>query len=430
MSESRGRSVDGRKELGVALRMLAAAAFVGLGLRLILVFSFDVRQSSDLAWYLSRAIELVETGRYAENGVPTAYWPVGYPAFLAALFLLFGTSALVGQVANALLSVGCVGLLFLFCRQRFADPRVAGLAALVLAIYPNNIAYSIGLYSEPLFTFLLLAALVVLRPDSGLPRLVAAGVVLGFATLVKAQMQLLGPLLAVLLLLYGWSCADFRRALPRSALVIAVMALTIAPWTLRNAEVMGKAVIVSTNGGMSLLSGNNPSMKVGMRTSYSDEDPLVKSAGFTVEDQVAADARAKALAWQWIRENPSQFVALMPWKAWRLWAYDGEAEWVFQAGYTRYEQQRAAFRAVRLLNQGFYALVLVLGLWGMLRLMRWRDPQTWLMPMLLAFFTAISMVFSGQSRYHWHLMPLVVACAAWLVLSWRTGPPRTPNGKS
>jgi hypothetical protein len=411
---------DASERLALAARLLAAAVIVGFALRLAGVLAFEVKQTSDLGWYLQRAMELVDSGQYAENGIPTAFWPVGYPAFLAALFLVFGSDPMVGQIANAVLSVGCIALLYWFCLQRFPDPRVAGIAAVLLAVYPNNVAYSVGLYSEPLFTFLLLLAIVLLRPCSGLVQLTLAGAVLGLATLVKAQTQLLGPILIVLLLTSSWHWSSLRRALLRSLPAIAAMSLVIAPWTLRNAQVMGKPVIVSTNGGMSLLYGNNPSMKVGMKESFAEDDPLLKAAGFSVADQVAADARAKGLAWAWIRENPGQFIALMPWKAWRLWAYDGEAEWVFQAGYTRYQEQRLAFRAVRMANQAFYVVVLLAGLFGMLRLLRVRDPQTCLVPFLLLFFTALSMVFSGQSRYHWHLMPFVTAYAAWALLQWRT----------
>jgi hypothetical protein len=44
---------------------------------------------------------------------------------------------------------------------------------------------------------------------------------------------------------------------------------------------------------------------------------------------------------------------------------------------------------------------------------RWRDPQTLVAPLLLLYFTAISLVFSGQSRYHAPLMPFVIGYAAW-----------------
>lgn len=399
------------------LRLLALALGVMAATRLALVLGIEVTPSSDSAWYFGRALELIQTGRYAENGVPTAYWPVGYPAFLAGVLAVFGPSVLAGQLANLVLSLACAGVLYAFCVQRFRDARLGGVAALLLAVYPNHMGYSAGLFSEPLFTLQLLLVAVLARPGAGLGRLLAVGVLLGLATLVKAQTQLLGPLLAFVLLLGGFTRPQLLRAAGGALVVTLAMAATIAPWTLRNAEVMGKPVIVSANGGTSLLAGNNPSMRVGMGRNFVDTDPLFDEVRFSVADQVAADERARRAAWNWIRENPGTFVALMPWKAWRLWAYDGETEWIYQAGHAGYAEHRLAFRTVRALNQAYYGLLLVAGVWGMWRLCRWREPHSLAVPFMIVFFTALSMVFSGQSRYHAPLMPFVIAYAAWALLA-------------
>ncbi|MFZ2387065.1 MAG: hypothetical protein WAW69_04605, partial [Polaromonas sp.] len=106
--------------------------------RLTLILSLEVTPSSDAAWYYSRALEMLATSRYAEAGVATAYWPVGYPGFLAGLMALMGQTARVGQLANLMLSAACLVLMYRFCLQRFGDTRIAGAAAVLLAIYPNH----------------------------------------------------------------------------------------------------------------------------------------------------------------------------------------------------------------------------------------------------------------------------------------------------
>jgi hypothetical protein len=47
---------------------------------------------------------------------------------------------------------------------------------------------------------------------------------------------------------------------------------------------------------------------------------------------------------------------------------------------------------------------------------------------LIADFTAISIVFSGQSRFHFPLMPWVAMYAAWTIIQWvgRSEPARQP----
>lgn len=386
--------------------------------RLTLILSFDVAPTSDMGWYYSRALEMLATGRYAEGGVATAYWPVGYPGFLAGLMASMGPGVRVGQLANLVLSIACLVLLHRFCLQRFGDSRVAGLAAVLLAVYPNHMGYSIGLYSEPLYTFLLMIAVVFTQPGSGYGRFALMGLVVGLATLVKAQMILLGPLLLFLLGLKNWLPGAIGSALQRAFVGTLFMAMTIAPWTWRNMVELDALVPVSTNGGMSLLAGNNPSMTTGLDHDFHDGDPIFRSVGFSVVDQVAADRRAKLAAFDWIADNPGRFIALMPKKAFRLWAPDGESEWTFQAGYAGYEDQKVWFRSMRVMNQLLYMALLGAGAFGMVKCLRPRDPATLVVPMLLLFFTALSMVFSGQSRYHAPLMPFVIAYAAWAFVRW------------
>jgi 4-amino-4-deoxy-L-arabinose transferase-like glycosyltransferase len=417
-----------------AVVWLCIALTLAALLRLTLLATLDVQQSSDAQWYLDRAWELASTGQYAENGVPTAFWPVGYPAFLAALMALFGHQALVGQVANAVLGVLAVLLVYRFGVQQFGSHRVGAVAALLLAVYPNHLGYAAGLYTEPLYTVLLLALVVVARsrwPAAGkglwrwgpcrwsTGRWLLAGLLAGAATLVKSQTLMLAPLLLALLALRGWDRPAWRRMVPLWLLAMAGMAAVVTPWTWRNHVVMGAAVPVSTNGGMSLWIANNPNMHVGQRMDYDDRNGVYEAVGFSVADQVAADQRARALARRWIADNPDRFLALMPWKAWRLWAYDGESEWIFQRGYAGYQETWLAFRAARGLNQVYYLLLLAAGLWGLWRVFKapgGQAPRALVLPLLLVFSTALAAVFSGQARYHYALMPFVFAYAAWWLM--------------
>mgnify|MGYP001310670494 CR=1 FL=1 len=273
--------------------------------------------------------------------------------------------------------------------------------------------YSLGLYSEPLYTALLLLMWMLIKPDARAVALIAAGIVAGLATLVKAQMLLLAPLLIFVLSMQAWSRQATVSALKNTVLATAVMVLTIAPWTLRNHLVMGAFIPVSTNGGMSLLAGNNPSVTFDLRTDYNDRDPLFQQVNFSVADQVAADRRARAAAWDWISANPITFISLMPKKFIRLWVPDGESEWNIQRGFANYEKWQFEFRLVRIFNQIYYFLLLAGFVFALLHSVRLREPQTLAMPMTILFFTALSLVFSGQSRYHAPLMPFVISYAAW-----------------
>ena len=133
-----------------------------------------------------------------------------------------------------------------------------------------------------------------------------------------------------------------------------MMAAVLVPWAVRNSQVFGQTVLISTNGGATLLTGNNPSAD----GSYIENDPLVAQRNFSVRDQVEADRRAKELALNWIKENPGRFIQLIPLKIWHLWAKDGEIEWGYQSEYPHYQEHRRIFRSVRWINQIFYSLLL------------------------------------------------------------------------
>ena len=403
--------------------LLCFVAFVGIRLALLLLIPI-AEPFSDSDWYLQRAITLVEQGSYSERGILTAYWPVGYPAFLALLFKVTGPSVIVAQLANLALAAVTFWLLYCVVRNFLHDELVARGAVLLLTLYPNNAAYVPVLLTETLYTFLLLAACFFLLSRRHWLHVVIAGAVFGLATLVKTQTILLIPLLAFLAFLDNWSIRNGARAAVRASIVMVITLVVVTPWALRNYNVFGKAVL-STNGGTSLLAGNNPSVVGDYLRDYSDKDPLFEQAKFSVKDQSAADQRARALAIDWIANNPGKFVGLIPKKVFRLWAPDGEAEWFYQDT-SFYQQHSGWFRLVRFANQAFYVIVLLLfplALWKLVTIRA--SPVTYFGVVVVFVFTLISMVFSGQSRYHFPAMPFVLAYAAWVIVG--LAAPRTPK---
>jgi hypothetical protein len=192
----------------------------------------------------------------------------------------------------------------------------------------------------------------------------------------------------------------------------------------------GQVVLVSTNGGVTLATGNNPSATGG----YVDNDPayLALQARKGQLDEIAFDAEAKKLGMDWIKANPGQFIALMPVKFFKLWGPDGEAMWSYEKGAASYSAHAGLYTAVRWGNQAWYWMLL--GLFAVAAVVqlrrRWRSDTPlfdwWLLPYgIAAYPTAICLVFSGQTRFHYPAMPFIAISAAWLLAEWlkrRTSP--------
>jgi hypothetical protein len=273
---------------------------------------------------------------------------------------------------------------------------------------------------------LLTACFFLLRKKQWVYVLIA-GAIFGLATLVKTQTILLIPVIAFLALCDAWSFRSGLHATVRAGLVLVIALAVVTPWGLRNLNVFGHFVL-STNGGTSLLAGNNPSVVGDYLHDYSETDPLFKLVKFSVADQMNADKRARVLAVNWIKDNPGQFVGLMPKKLSRLWAPDGEAEWMYQDT-PFYKRHSIAFRAVRIFNQAFYVIVMILFSVAFWKLISKRAaPVTYLGIAIVLVYTLISIVFSGQSRYHFPAMPFVLAYAAWAYMGW-TNPEASKRNK-
>ncbi|OYU36392.1 glycosyltransferase family 39 protein [Novosphingobium sp. PASSN1] len=384
----------------------------------------DVTPTSDADWYYKRAADLAAgLGYVSINGAPTAYWPPGWPMAMSVAFRVLGTSTLTVGLLNLASAVLAGWLTYDLARRLFGSELAGRLALLLLAVYPNSILYVPLALTEVFYTTLLLAGCWLLIARKGALRLVFAGLVFGLATLVKAQTLVVIPLICLIgLLRDGQIIRRTPGVIARGAFIIAVAALVVAPWTIRNHEVMGAWIPVSTNGGITLLTGNNDSARGG----FTPDDAVVKAldarTGLT---EMEYDAEASRLGKEWIKAHPAQFAKLMPMKLFRLWGPDGEGQWAYETGSPAWQAAPWAFTLLRAVNQLWYFALLGLFALAAVLMVRQRRAEGarvidwWLLPYGIALYpSAIAMVFSGQSRFHYPVMPFVCMAAGWVLAEW------------
>jgi 4-amino-4-deoxy-L-arabinose transferase-like glycosyltransferase len=189
------------------------------------------------------------------SGEATSYYPIGYPATLAAVFWVQDHTPVPGHqpTAVALLhaAMGTATVLFVWLIGRAALGRRLGLvAAAVVALFPNLI-FNVPTYTlETAFVFWSTAALAVLAThdwSAGPPstrRLLAFGTVLGLSVLTRpfSLPFIVGLALAVLAIGGGW-----KRAVTAVAWTLLPVVLLLTPWTIRNLGAMDAFVPISTN---------------------------------------------------------------------------------------------------------------------------------------------------------------------------------------
>ena len=182
----------------------------------------------------------------AGRNAPTAFRPPGYPVFLAGVHVAGDPLPVErwtrARMANALLGTLAVALVGLIA-MHFWSRRVALVAMAVMAVDLPLILVGGSLMSETLFVALVLGA-VLAALQSGTARrpiawAVGAGVLIGLATLTRPT----GLVLAIPL---GLAVARRSPRRPAAALVLVIaIAMTIAPWTARNAVQMHAFIPVS-----------------------------------------------------------------------------------------------------------------------------------------------------------------------------------------
>ncbi|HTN99598.1 MAG TPA: DUF2723 domain-containing protein [Microthrixaceae bacterium] len=266
---------------------------------------------SDPVIYLAAARSIASGHGYRTiTGTPTSYYPPGYPFFLGAIQWFVN---LVGLDSHFVLIVGLIqavlgaftAALVVVIGRRLVAPthraRLVGLTGgLIVAFWPNLIAHSSLLLSETLFiaVFTLLAALIIkslLGDARRLDLLVSAALLMGIATLIRPQSALLLiPAVAIAMLV---ARQGIRQASVHIGALCLGVVLVVTPWTIRNSEVLGGPVFVSTNTGDNLCIGFNPDAEGGFampprcqtETSYTD--------GPTEERLRDSELRDRAMDW-------------------------------------------------------------------------------------------------------------------------------------
>lgn len=392
---------------------------IGLSLliRLIWIFSLDYYPCSDANAYYEGAMGLAQGEGYLLEGKPSAYWPVGYPGFLAGMFKLFGAGVLAGQLANAALAVGTMILTYRLALLMFSSRTIANAALALTALNPNQVFYSAVLMSEPLFQFLLLTIVFLWSKAARLGefargeshRLMAvSGVVLGLAVYVRPAAVLLPVVMALLWLIRKKSPVNILR---HSVIIYALALMMIAPWIYRNYRLWGKFTLISTNGGVNLYIGNNPDAAGGYPDTLDFSFLPERHEGLT---EAELDALFYREALNYITAHPVKTLRNCFNKFYYMWYSDADGfsmsvksvfdrvDAVSPPVFTKTEW------AVKWGMQVLYVSILLLFAFSLFRLKR--ESIDCLLYILL--FTLVSMVFFGNPRYHFPLMPLVAVYAA------------------
>jgi hypothetical protein len=253
------RSGASRGLLALLVFTLVASVSLSVGARLVPLDVVD--GTADGGEWFAAGENLARFGVLGSGERPWVHRPPGYPLWVAGLLRLAvdprkypeaavysrGPSAL--HAGDAFLLGVCSALLFLWLARRLR-PLTAFLAALFLGANAYSLVMATLIHYDTLHWTFLIALLLGFdaafrKIDALAPaRFLAVGLLLGITTLVR-PVTLLVPF--ALLPVFFWRDRSRRSAL-RYLTIMAGMALSIAPWTIRNFALTGRLIPINVQG--------------------------------------------------------------------------------------------------------------------------------------------------------------------------------------
>lgn len=422
---------------------LALILVLGLGLRAYRVAQPLETPGDDARAYYALAKALYVEGSYGGREFDdSSDWSPGAPLLYAASFYATGGAREgVARIAEALLGVGAILVVFLLGRRlgrrrdgpeaaragsrgsAWTDGSATGLiAAFGVAVYPPFIHSTGALMSEPPAMLTLPAAVLAFLWASEGERLrdwLLPGLLLGLTALIRPEYLLVGVAFVLLAGFQVGLARGWRPGVAGGALVIAAMLIPIVPWTVRNAVVLDRAVPISTGGGKALYvgtylpaDGEYQRVKALLVKRYEHRDLEPGSEALDAVDPTPLFDRVaerypdlprdsalgkigKQNLSRYLGGDPLGYMGMTARKVWRMWSGGvGEA------------MSATAGRAVQV-------LIVLLGLAGLLLLAlraRWWQLVALATPIVLV--TAVGAASLAASRRNEVLMTLVFPLAA------------------
>lgn len=292
--------------------MLAAAVVaVAAVLPRILILSetSNVGLFGDMGDYYDRARHLFEHGRL----YPGAFRVPGYPVAIAASFAALGPNLWSVRILQcAILTLTAVAT-FAIARGVMSRRR-ALIAGLIVAWYPGFLLYSVYVMAEPLFTLLVLLAILTACSSSGALGMLSAGIFAGLAIMTRQVGVGMAAALVVWAALGRGATGNVQGAAARRALMAAAVAvgisLAVAPWAARNYALYEQWMPLETTGGINFLMSN---YEDATGTHVLADWEAVHQRYLTAEhDEFRRNETAYRMAFEQIARDPLRIVKLLP----------------------------------------------------------------------------------------------------------------------
>lgn len=410
-------------------RSLLWAVGVGIVLRTLpMIIWRDWGCARDECTYLRIARKMAN----GEGMVPSAgwLWAPGYPYIMSQFKTLFGHGATIKGL-QVLAAALCTVMIYRLTQRVWRDrgpegaTRAARVAAWLYALSPPLIFFTMSLWSEVLYGTLLLALLLVLDKTreavSGSGRqwvlgALAVGVMGGCCVLFRGVATYMLPIFAVALL---WGRFGVRRAWSQVLLMVTAAVLTVAPYSVYISKKMDTRIISDRTLGQMMWLGNNDFPPITFdygngQLSARAFKRYAKQGRKRCADRrqpMKRDACETEAGFQWIKDNPEEFVRRMPMRVAQMVTPHSLLTRHLRWG--KWRNMPQAMDEAIILWGAVWSMFVMLG--GALALVaRGRGGHGVVTGGILLYHVAAIAALAGLSRYRVPLEPLLMVYAAGL----------------
>jgi 4-amino-4-deoxy-L-arabinose transferase-like glycosyltransferase len=359
---------------------------------------------------MGRIGESIALGRGFANpygGVtgPTAWEPPLYPYLIGGVFKVFAiysdASAWVLLSINSLFTALTAVPIFLIARKTMGE-RVALWSGWSWALVPYAMYWSLHWIWDtslaPLELSLIFLLALELEDWPGSKGWLAFGLLWGVAGLTNASMLSFLPFSGI----WAWHRRRRRglRSLAGVALATLVFSLGVSPWLLRNYLTFGRFVFIRDDFGYELRLGNGPDADGTLMAYLQPNLNVVELETYRRLGEQAYEARARRLAFQWIRQNPRRFLFISGKRFFYYWNNTVKAT--------------NSTAPVDFRNSLFLASSL-LAIFGLGRALQQNKPAAWLFFWLIVIYPAIYYFFYPGARYRHPIEPELLILLVYLI---------------
>ena len=370
-----------------------------INIREIIFLSFFVRIAS-LILYPSKV--LPDTYTYLKIGEEIfsgkiIQTPLHMPGYGIWMFLFnFITQNNYGVIiGDIVISCLTVYVIYLLSYEIFKKKEISIISALIFALYPFSIFYSISALSETLFVFLLLLSILMFYRND----FFYGSLLIILSIYIKPTPDIFAPFLILIfsLVIKKYS---FKKSIFHLCIYYTLYILLLSPWWFHNWKKYDGFVRINLSGGYHLYSGNNIKNKTGggiggidVDHNWSDED--IKYRGIEFHNKF------KKEAYNFIKENPKEFVNLTMIKFLRFWRMHPYTD----------EYKGTIYKLISTLSYGIILILSILFIFNSKKFLRIISPLL----TIIFFTTAIHCITIASIRYRYPIEPILIIFASYTI---------------